>query len=192
MSSFSTTGEPLPSVPWLTFNNNNNTETPPYTWQPNAGAIEKVSRSKETDAETLGRPYTCRPSDGAENDVESADENVEKVSRSKSHERNDGAENNGEKVTGSGRNNSENVSRLHNWPDRRDTLNDGVENVSRSKVNLQCHASAREKQRDRKDIGTGQTEVTDNDSQDSDSNYQTSIDDSDVENTRTRDKRTAT
>jgi len=42
------------------------------------------------------------------------------------------------------------------------------------------------------DIGTGQTEVTDNDSQDSDSNYQTSIDDSDVENTRTRDKRTAT
>ena len=79
-----------------------------------------------------GAPYTCRPSGGAD----------------------DVAENNGEKVTGSEKNNSENVSRLNNWPDRRDTLNDGVENVDRSKVNLHCRASAREKQHDRKDISS--------------------------------------
>ena len=67
-----------------------------------------------------------------------------------------------------------------------------IRDSSRSKVNLQCSASASGKQHDREDTGTGQNEVTNNDSQDSDSNYQTSIDDSDVENTRTRDKRTAT
>ena len=77
---------------------------------------------------------------------------VENVSRSRSAERN--VENDGEKVTGSEKNNSENVSRLNNWPDRRDTLNDGVENVHRSKVNLHCRASAREKQHDRKDISS--------------------------------------
>ena len=159
--------------------------------------VENVSRSDGTGAEVIGRHYKCRPSLGLENDdVRSKGSDHDHVGHHYKWCPSGGAvdvvENNGEKVTGSEKNNSENVSRLHNWPVRRDTLNDGVENVNRSKVNLHRCASACGKQRDRKDTSTGHNEVTDNDSQDSDSNYQTSIDDSDVEDTRTRDKRTAT
>ena len=133
----------LPSVPWLTSgegphhykwrdnvgrieNEVDNRDGHQYNWQPNAGAIEKVSRSNETGVETFGRHYNCRPNVARGKDVENVSENEE--------------------------NNSDNVSRLHNWPDRRDTLNDGVGNVSRSKVNLQCSASASGKQHDREDL----------------------------------------